>query len=571
MSQTALIDLFTEHFANRQLFSSIAEARRHAAFILGTPVFPGTAPAKQVDEAIEAGAIRASRYLAKQAKTPQEAYRAIVNLYAGQPSLTVRSSTSVANQAYSTPVPLAYLTAHLAGIEPSTSVYEPCSGNGSLLINASPGMTTVNELDPTRADTLRSQGFMVTENDALSYVPDQHHDVVITNPPFGTIPSDTGGKRLFTIKMDNDELQTTRIEHAIVLNSLKAMKPDGRAVFIIDSEQRGQQKRLKHYSTGQNQNFFQLLYKHYNVKDHFTVSRKLYRKQGADVPVDIIVIHGKGASQRPLPEHQTPHIYESFEELGKLIQNSRQVQKAIPPSASIRSIEDAKKLLHQGNTLKTADNLLTITPQDGGQSFVMTTPRKTQTGGRYFLDHDLLAATGEDFYSLSDQMKNTITPNKLEAALRIFFDKDIPLLVTDIPKINPSSQLAVTGDWENFQEQIPLFVHHPMTQEQIGHAAITIGRKMLDVAGIQRDSCGHRALSGKEYRIDESPSRLTIQAYNRGPIVSLQNGQLVTKLTSKDYTRFLDISARLDTLHCHQSVKSKSPSIRQHVVRAFLQ
>ena len=571
MSQTALIDLFTEHFANRQRFSSIAEARRHAAFILGAPVLPGTAPAKQVDEAIEAGAIRASRYLAKQAKTPQEAYRAIVNLYAGQPLLTVRSSTSVANQAYSTPVPLAYLTTHLAGIEPSTSVYEPCSGNGSLLINASPGMTTVNELDPTRADTLRSQGFMVTENDALSYVPDQHHDVVITNPPFGTIPSDTGGKRLFTIKVDNDELQTTRIDHAIVLNSLKAMKPDGRAVFIIDSEQRGQQKRLKHYSTGQNQNFFQLLYKHYNVKDHFTVSRKLYRKQGADVPVDIIVIHGKGASQRPLPEHQTPHIYESFEDLGKLIQNSRQVQEAIPPGTSIRSIEDAKKLLHQGNTLKTADNLLTIISQDGGQSFVMTTPRKTQTGGRYFLDHDLLAATGEDFYSLGDRMKNTVTPNKLEATLRVFFDKDIPLLVSDVSEIKSSSQLTVTGDWTNFQEQGPLFEHHPMTQEQIGRTAITAARKMLDVVGIRHDNSGYRSLSGKEYRVDESPLGLVIHAHNRGAIISLRNGQLTTNLTPKDYTRFLDIAARLGKLHRYQSMRSKSSSVKQRVIKALLQ
>ena len=570
MSQTALIDLFTEHFANRQLFSSIAEARRHAAFILGTPVLSGTAPAKQVDEAIEAGAIRASRYLAKQAKTPQEAYRAIVNLYAGQPSLTVRSSTSVANQAYSTPVPLAYLTAHLAGIEPSTSVYEPCSGNGSLLINASPGMTTVNELDPTRADTLRSQGFMVTENDALSYVPDQHHDVVITNPPFGTIPSDTGGKRLFTIKVDNDELQTTRIEHAIVLNSLKAMKPDGRAVFIIDSEQRGQQKRSKHYSTGQNQNFFQLLYKHYNVKKHFTVSRKLYRKQGADVPVDIIVIHGKGVSQRSLPEHQIPHIYESFEELGTLIQNVRQVQEAIPPGTSICSVEDAKKLLHQGNALKTVDNQLTITPQDGGQSFVMTTPRKTQTGGRYFLDHDLLSATGADFYSLDDRMKNTVTPNKLEAALRVFFDKDIPLLVTDVPEIKPSSQLRVTGDWTKFQEQGPLFERHPMTQEQIGHTAIIAARKMLDVVGIQHDKSGRRSLSGKKYRVDESPLGVTIYAHNRGVIASLQNGQLTTNLTPQDYTRFLDIAARLGKPHRYQSMRSKSLSVKQRVIKALL-
>ena len=125
-----------EHFLAGDRFSNIVEARRFAAPILGVEVKPGTAIAKQVDEAIESSIVRVAKDLIVQSTTTHDAYDALVDLLNRQPKLTVRSSTSMQQQAYSTPVPIAYVASVLAGIRPETTVYEPTAGNGALLIAA---------------------------------------------------------------------------------------------------------------------------------------------------------------------------------------------------------------------------------------------------------------------------------------------------------------------------------------------------------------------------------------------------------------------------------------------------
>ena len=66
-----------------------------------------------------------------------------------QPNLSVRSSTSVLQQAYSTPIPIAYLASALAGIDGKTTVYEPTAGNGALLIGANPTTSLLMSLTRT--------------------------------------------------------------------------------------------------------------------------------------------------------------------------------------------------------------------------------------------------------------------------------------------------------------------------------------------------------------------------------------------------------------------------------------
>jgi predicted RNA methylase len=114
-------------------------------------------------------------------------------LYERQPRLGTRTSTSVRDQAYSTPVPLAYLAARLAGITKETTVYEPTAGNGALLITADPAKTIVNELNPERRKNLREQGFSGGHGsrrfDRGRRESDRYRgvDVVIANPPFGAV------------------------------------------------------------------------------------------------------------------------------------------------------------------------------------------------------------------------------------------------------------------------------------------------------------------------------------------------------------------------------------------------
>ncbi|WP_030008042.1 class I SAM-dependent methyltransferase [Picosynechococcus sp. NKBG042902] len=98
-------------------------------------------------------------------------------------------------------------------IEPrsqTAKIYEPTAGNGALLLGAAPENCTVNELNPDRAHQLRSQGFTVTEQDATAYLPNQFHDVVIMNPPFGRVK----GKRF---RLAGEMGTTSQIDQAIAL------------------------------------------------------------------------------------------------------------------------------------------------------------------------------------------------------------------------------------------------------------------------------------------------------------------------------------------------------------------
>ena len=98
-----LVEFFTAQFKDERAYKTIVEARQDAAVILGQRrVEPGTAIAKLVDESIESGLIRAARAIVSTAENPIETYDRLLALHECQPNLSVRSSTSVREQAYST-------------------------------------------------------------------------------------------------------------------------------------------------------------------------------------------------------------------------------------------------------------------------------------------------------------------------------------------------------------------------------------------------------------------------------------------------------------------------------------
>ncbi|MBP5977402.1 strawberry notch family protein, partial [Brasilonema sp. CT11] len=250
------------------------------------------------------------------ADTPQSAYRQLVELHDRQPALNVRSSTSVAQQAYSTPLPIAYLASVLAGVNSDTTVYEPSAGHGALLLGSRPDMVTVNELNPTRAADLRLQGYTVTETDASRLTLEKLHDVVIMNPPFGTVEEAPKRPKQFRF----GKFQTTQIDHAIALQGLEAMKPDGQAVLILGGKLGiDEDIRSERYNSRESRGFYYTLYQQFNVTDHFSILGNLYRKQGAGFPIDVIVINGRGKSERSLPAADVPRLYKTFDELGELL------------------------------------------------------------------------------------------------------------------------------------------------------------------------------------------------------------------------------------------------------------
>ena len=315
----ALAHHFSAAFLTGRKFGTIVEARREAASLLGGAVRPATETAKAVDEAIELGVTLAARKTVAEMRERREndtaIYRALVDLYQRQPRLSVRTSTSMAQQAYSTPAPIAFLASRLAGIDTDTKVFEPTAGNGMLLMEAAPKNTTANELNADRAARLRSQGFTVSEHDAVDYAP-SGMDVVIANPPFGRV-KDAGRQ---TKEFSVNGLTTEELDHAIVARALSSLKQDGRAVLIIGGKKGDDDSRSKKYRAADQVHFWGWLFEHYRVLDHFSVDGKLYERQGAGYPIDIVVLENSGPSRgRVFPGAALPRSYTSFGDLEEVL------------------------------------------------------------------------------------------------------------------------------------------------------------------------------------------------------------------------------------------------------------
>ena len=312
---SVLADHFAQHFTQGGKFENIIAARKFAKE-KGFDYDP-----KMVEEAIEQGIVKAARKVAEPVaaggRSPEAVFDYLKGLYDRQPRLGTRTSTSMRDQAYSTPIPLAYAASRLAEIDRSTTVYEPTAGNGALLIEADPSKTVANELNPDRAQSLRDQGFKTETNDASDKPAIEKVDRVIANPPFGTV-----GNKTFDLTDIQPGYWTNQIDHAIALRSLEPMRDGGRAVLILGGVNKlkaSPQERRDGYSEKAKRQFFKALYDRYNVTDHFTVNGDLYAKQGAEWPVDVIVINGRGKSLRRLPAADPPRILDTWDQIKALL------------------------------------------------------------------------------------------------------------------------------------------------------------------------------------------------------------------------------------------------------------
>lgn len=258
----------------------------------GQPADP--ARMKQAQEELETAIAMSARDIVAKGRNDKATFDELLRLYESQPSLNIRTSTSVANQAYSTPAPLAFLASRLAGITRETVAHEPTGGTGMLLIGADPKKALVNELNDLRISALKAQGFAPTQLDAatMRLVPEgTRPDAVVTNPPFGSV-KDAEGK---PVKVKVDGFSIGQIDHLIAARALETMKDDGKATLIL-----GANKVAGGLSTD-DRIFFNWLYSHYNVAGHFEVEGDLYARQGAGWPVRVITINGRQKSGKFAP------------------------------------------------------------------------------------------------------------------------------------------------------------------------------------------------------------------------------------------------------------------------------
>jgi hypothetical protein len=240
---------------------------------------------KETQEFVESRLVQIADEVARNGEPAKDRFDELVSIYDKQPLFSARTSTSMENQAYSTPAPMAFVLGHMTGVTPQTSVYDATAGNGMLEIGANLENSVANEIDETRRTGLQQLGVgTITNKDATSPVgafkDRAKAQVVHLNPPFGGIPN-----------TNFDGFGIRKLEHIISLHALKeGMADNGTAAIILGATMHNQEQ-----SKGAQWVFENYLYGNYHVIDNFEVSGDLYGNQGAKWPVRILVIAGRRA------------------------------------------------------------------------------------------------------------------------------------------------------------------------------------------------------------------------------------------------------------------------------------
>lgn len=259
---------------------------------------------KPIEEAFEYAIVKHAKELISKGGTRKDVYGKLKKLYDDQPALATRTSTSIENQAYSTPVHLAYLMQELAGVTKNISVYEPAAGTGMLFTAADPMRVVANEIEQGRLNILSDQELGAVSNldgaDAVgrghAQTPPKSVDAVIANPPFGTIPMESiRGYRI------------NKLEHKIIINALDAMKDDGKAAFIIGGTNFNDKGKLH----DNQRTFLNFLHNNYNVVANILIPGAEYGRQGASFPIRVIAVNGRKAK----PEGWAPQNKEAYQEV----------------------------------------------------------------------------------------------------------------------------------------------------------------------------------------------------------------------------------------------------------------
>ena len=344
---------------------------------------------KQTQEDFEAAAVRyVSQVITDmraQGSDTKAIYDHIVGMYQNQPTLSVQSVLSKTNNAYSTPLPIAFVAGMLARVKSITTVLDPTGGNGMLVVAANPQNVTTIELDPHRANNMElMQIGKVIPGDFLKEVKDlkdQEVDVVLANPPSDSLPSPQT-----VTSWNGKEYKIAKLDQLIAAQSLRAMANNGRAVLILGAHPKAGT------ITSTDKDFLNWLYSNYNVADHFEISGDLYNKNNSNFPLRVLVIAGRNATENAYPEDFVVNRITTFDELwSRYVQASDRSEEVLVGSRKKQpAVGGANKPaggVPQGDTSKDGETSTGVGDGEGaGVSEPVSTGGRgagtTSTGGR---------------------------------------------------------------------------------------------------------------------------------------------------------------------------------------------
>lgn len=234
-------------------------------------------------------------------------------------SQTNRSGTKDRLQQFSTPPAYSFAVNHVANVGPSDIVLEPSAGTGDLAVHAMAAGAKVygNEIDPKRADLLRSLGLagVFTEDAGKigSILPGKMPapTVVVMNPPFS-----------HNVNMGLKTQPGTDRQH--IDEALSLLAPGGRLVAIVGAGdiQTGEMRQgMREWlaKTG----------KTHNVRANVLVGRDVYKGYGTTFPTRLLVIDKSGAT--PADGTLTAKV-DTLAELVDTLEGVRNDRQSISPS-----------------------------------------------------------------------------------------------------------------------------------------------------------------------------------------------------------------------------------------------
>jgi uncharacterized protein YgiM (DUF1202 family) len=299
-----------------------------------------------VKELIELAIVREARKIVRSTFSWEYNFNQIVQLYRNQVNLSMRTSTSIMLQQYSTPAPIGYLAGlYTRAWDNQNSVFEPSAGNGLLTILADPKRVIVNEIDSVRRANLESQNFReVWKQDASQ--PFKNYkaafDCVITNPPFGRLD-----KPVWI-----DEYKIVELDHLMALHALSTLKPTGRMAFIIGGHNRFDERGR--FTPKTDLFFFNLLYAIANVEANINIDgHQLYSRQGTAFDTRLILINGRRTAPdpnrfAPLKTDSLTEVVINFDRLFKRViqvADLRESYSVMPLQTMTNRKDKAKQLL----------------------------------------------------------------------------------------------------------------------------------------------------------------------------------------------------------------------------------
>lgn len=240
-------------------------------------------------------------------KSDREAYEELKHIYQIQPKITTKDGQAKLLQQYSTPCPIAWLMGKyvINNGSDNKSILEPSAGNGMLTIGLRHDRCYVNDLDEIRFHNLELQDYPIKYMEVTNLnarelpYPDKSFDCVVTNPPFQKIErnfmSRKGRKGDHTITYDFKKL-----DHELAILALDKMKDSGRCAIIVGGnidyethEKNVYWDKDGRFKNGAFKTFVSYLHRQYNIEDIIYINGDMYKKQGTNFPIILLLINGR--------------------------------------------------------------------------------------------------------------------------------------------------------------------------------------------------------------------------------------------------------------------------------------